>query len=219
MMDSIIKTCTKCHGTGNTGHTHIEDGKCFDCDGKGIQVKTLKQTRAAILRAIKKQEKIQAEENIKLDNFKKACEKRKRRTDKIVRLLNLKTFEDSNKKEIADISVRVFNRKNVETDYGIFTFWLALGDDGFVYSFKSESNKVLDSYWSNTKKDMLNNFDAEEAALYHENKRIKLSGLIEDKAEYNVAKIASRFKKNGYEKAWNCDLPVVHISKPKFKKI
>ncbi len=34
-MNSAATTCPKCTGTGKTNHKHIENGRCFQCDGTG----------------------------------------------------------------------------------------------------------------------------------------------------------------------------------------
>ena len=34
-MNSAATTCPKCTGTGKTNHKHVENGRCFQCDGTG----------------------------------------------------------------------------------------------------------------------------------------------------------------------------------------
>lgn len=40
----VTYQCCKCHGTGNLPHyAHYADGVCFDCDGSGVNVRTVKE--------------------------------------------------------------------------------------------------------------------------------------------------------------------------------
>lgn len=43
----VTYQCCKCHGTGNLPHyAHYADGVCFDCDGSGVNVRTVKEYTA-----------------------------------------------------------------------------------------------------------------------------------------------------------------------------
>jgi hypothetical protein len=240
-------TCYRCSGEGYLNNkawfdnwgTEIdgkEVGICFACDGnKWIpeRIYTEKQFASFDKARKKREEKAEAKREVYIlekkiketkqrlkreRNFRKAKSQRERNTERFNKWFNLKTFQDSNKESVKDISGRVVNKKHIHGMGYSFDVYLFLGDDGFMYSFSSASEKVEGS-WDYSNKiyyPYLSDYGKENKDKC---KKITISGKIEDKGKWNVAMIDKQKAKSsgGWGKKWNCDVPVVNLKKLRVK--